>query len=98
MVGTKVGQQRISLALRLKKLLEQKHYQALLVSLDEFYADYLLGLKVDAFVSTACPRIAVDDYLRYSRPILTPVELEILLGERKWDHYILDEIGVEKME
>jgi 2-(3-amino-3-carboxypropyl)histidine synthase len=47
---------------------------------------------VDAFVSTACPRIAIDDALRYKKPILTPVELEVSLGIRRWDDYVFDSI------
>lgn len=41
---------------------------------------------------TACPRIAIDDSQVYDRPLLNPSELEIALGEREWEDYVLDEI------
>jgi 2-(3-amino-3-carboxypropyl)histidine synthase len=57
-----------------------------------------MAFKVDAFVSTACPRIAIDDALRYKRPMLTPIELEVALGVRAWEDYAFDSIlaGSEK--
>ncbi|MBO7204879.1 MAG: diphthamide synthesis protein, partial [Candidatus Methanomethylophilaceae archaeon] len=48
--------------------------------------------RVDAYVCTACPRIAMDDALRYDRPMLTPPELEVALGIREWDDYVFDQI------
>jgi len=62
------------------------------VLLEEIHPDRLLPYQADAYVSTACPRIAVDDYLRYPKPILTPVEMEIVLGLKKWSDYSLDSI------
>ena len=48
--------------------------------------------KIDCFVSTACPRIAIDDYMQYEIPIITPVELDVVLGLKKWEDYSFDEI------
>jgi 2-(3-amino-3-carboxypropyl)histidine synthase len=48
--------------------------------------------EIDCYVSTACPRIAIDDYLQYKKPIITPVEVEIVLGKRAWEEYVFDEI------
>ncbi|MCK5310177.1 MAG: diphthamide synthesis protein, partial [Thermoplasmata archaeon] len=50
------------------------------------------ALGLDAWISTACPRLAIDDYSTYEKPILTPIELEILLGKRAWEEYAFDEI------
>ena len=41
---------------------------------------------------TACPRIAIDDSIMYKKPLLTPQELEIAIGKRKWEDYEIDEI------
>jgi 2-(3-amino-3-carboxypropyl)histidine synthase len=49
-----------------------------------------MAFQLDAFVSTACPRLAIDDYLRFRKPMLTPIELEVALGARKWDDYLFD--------
>jgi 2-(3-amino-3-carboxypropyl)histidine synthase len=48
---------------------------------------------VDAFVNTACPRIAIDDAVKYAKPLITPFELEVSLGEKNWENgYQFDEI------
>ncbi len=90
LVSSKPGQIRMEKALTIKALLESKGKTADLVLMEKFDPEYILPFKADAYVSTACSRIAVDDYLRYSKPILTPIELEILLGVRSWDDYHLD--------
>jgi len=93
LIGTKTGQQRIKLALELKEKIESKDKKVYLIFLDFFSAENLMGFRdIDCFISTACPRIAIDDYMRYKRPILTAVELDILFGFKKWDDYVFDEI------
>ena len=37
---------------------------------------------IDAFVCLACPRIAVDDFAKYSKTILTMKEALVGLGEK----------------
>ena len=54
--------------------------------------DQLLQLKVDAFVNTACPRLAIDEVGRFNAPMLTPQEFEIVLGEKEWEDIVFDEI------
>ncbi|MBI0584746.1 MAG: diphthamide biosynthesis enzyme Dph2 [Methanomassiliicoccus sp.] len=92
LVSTKVGQTRMELANDLRRLAERHGRSAEIVLLEEFHPDRLLPYDADAFVSTACPRIAIDDYLRYSKPILTPLEMEIVLGEKQWSEYRMDSI------
>ena len=92
-VGEKIGQKRVSLAIELKKMLEEQGKRGYLISLREVTPDTLLPFRhLDAFVNTACPRIAIDDADRYKKPLLTPVELEIVLGNRGWENYRMDEI------
>jgi 2-(3-amino-3-carboxypropyl)histidine synthase len=92
LVSTKAGQMRMDLARELKRKVEAHGRSAEIVLLEEFHPDRLLSYDAEAYVSTACPRIAVDDYLRYRRPIITPVELEIVLGDREWSEYRMDMI------
>lgn len=92
-VGEKIGQRRIGLAGKLKNMLEKNGKNAHLISLNEIKPEYLLYLNYDCFVCTACPRIAIDDYLRYENPILTPIEIEIMLGKRRFEDYVFDQIG-----
>lgn len=92
LVGTKVGQERLKLALGLKKLVEQHGKEAHLIALDFFSWDNLQYFRhLHALVNTSCPRITTDDYSRYPLPMLTPQELEVVLGRRTWDEYAFDE-------
>ena len=92
LIGIKRGQQRITLAYELQKMLDSAGKQSLVVTQDDFSPVSLQGFDLDCYVSTACPRIAIDDYLQYKKPIITPVELEIVLGRREWETYVFDEI------
>jgi 2-(3-amino-3-carboxypropyl)histidine synthase len=92
LVGTRVGQERLKLAYGLKRMLEQKGKQAHVIALDFFSWDNLQYFRhLDALVNTSCPRITTDDYARYPMPMLTPPELEIVLGKRTWEEYVFDE-------
>lgn len=93
LVGTKKGQQRADLAFEIKDKLDDKKKKSVIIVMNYFIPSNVESFrKVDCFVSTACPRIAIDDYLRYKIPIITPVELDIVLGFKKWDDYRFDEI------
>lgn len=92
-VSSKVGQQRMALALDLVHRLESQGRKGDIIMMEEVGPEQLLPYDVGAFVSTACPRLAIDDQMRYPKPMLTPVELEIVMGERNWDNYHLDMIN-----
>ena len=92
LVSRKIGQVRLELAQELKALAEKHGRAANVFVMDLVSPDFLQGYRVDAWVNTACPRIAIEDLLQYKQPMLTPQEFEIVLGERKWDDYVFDEI------
>ncbi len=91
-MSSKKGQLRFDLAIHLKNLIKQHGYEAQILNMDYVSPDLLLPYDLDAFVMTACPRIAIDDSAMYKKPVLTPDELEIVLGIRDWDDYKMDEI------
>jgi 2-(3-amino-3-carboxypropyl)histidine synthase len=91
-VSKKIGQARMDMATGLKALAERHGKQANLFLMDLVGPELLQGYRVDAWVNTACPRIAIEDILEYKQPMLTPQEFEIVLGERTWDDYVFDEI------
>lgn len=83
----------MKLAMDIKKQIEDEKMEAYILVLDNINPDALLPyLDLDAFVVTACPRIAIDDSQMYKKPLITPQELEIVLNKRKWEDYQLDEI------
>jgi len=96
-VGEKIGQRRIRRARELRKLLRWKKKDAALILMDKFDPEKLRTLGFDAYVSTACPRIAIDDVAMYDRPLLTPQELEIVLGVRKWENYVFDQMTEDEL-
>jgi 2-(3-amino-3-carboxypropyl)histidine synthase len=88
----KLGQQRLELAYRLKKVAMEKNFRALLLTLNNISPEKIDYFDVDFFISTACPRIAIDDAILYKKPLLTPIEAEIIFDERNWNNYEFDQI------
>jgi len=93
LIGLKQGQQRMELSYKIKELLDDNNKKSIFIAMGHFSPDLLQSLRdLDCFVSTSCPRIAIDDYMQYKTPIITPIELEIILGKRKWEEYQFDQI------
>ena len=93
LVSSKEGQYRMKLAKEIKKILEDNNMEAYIIMADNINPEILLPyMELDAFVVSACPRIAIDDSQMYKKPLLTPQELEIVLNKRQWEKYQLDEI------
>jgi len=90
-IGRKVGQKRMSLAIEMKKLAE-KHGREAHFLLADNVTDYINYFDFDAYVSTVCPRVAIDDIHIFKKPVLTPIEFEIVMGEREWNDYEFDQI------
>ena len=92
LISTKIGQNRAALAQRMAVLAEKYEKKYIMISLDNITPDALMQFKMNAFVNTACPRIAIDNAGMFSAPVLTPVEFEIALGHKDWNEYVFDEI------
>ena len=91
-VCSKIGQRRDQVADDIVEKIKASGKRAYKAFMNELSPQNLMAYRVDAFVSTACPRLAMDDYSRYDRPILTPTEVEVSLGLREWDDYAFDVI------
>ncbi|MFA7342127.1 MAG: diphthamide biosynthesis enzyme Dph2 [Candidatus Methanomethylophilaceae archaeon] len=92
LVSSKTGQDRSPVARQLMEQIHRQGREAIMVVMDELSPDRLLHYDVDAYVNTACPRIALDDQAAYRRPMLTVPEAEIVLGLRRWEDYRFDAI------
>lgn len=93
-IGFKPGQRRISLAEDLRDVLREREIRSKIIIMDHMDPMKLKTLGIDLVVSTACPRIAMDDSIRYTDEeitILTPVELRIALGILSWSDFTFDE-------
>jgi 2-(3-amino-3-carboxypropyl)histidine synthase len=85
-VSSKLGQRALADAMVLAEKLGDREKTAFLIYLDEVRADQLNNFtEPEAFIETACPRIALDGVAGINRPILTIAEARILLGEKTWE-------------
>lgn len=90
---SKSGQRRDDVAETCMEMICDAGKKGFMTVMDEIGPERLMSYDVDAYVNTACPRIAMDDSSKYRKPMLTPPELEIVLGRREWDDYVFDQIG-----
>jgi 2-(3-amino-3-carboxypropyl)histidine synthase len=92
LVSTKAGQNRFKLGKEMAEILNRKGRRAYLLAVDELTPERVGNFGLDAFVSVACPRIALDDVERFEKPILTPFEAMAMLGEVPFEPYQIDQI------
>ncbi|MEF8781165.1 MAG: diphthamide biosynthesis enzyme Dph2 [Haloferacaceae archaeon] len=83
---TKIGQGRWETATDIVEANEN----AYLITMDEVTPDRLRNFDFDAFVNTGCPRITTDDGPRFHKPMLTPGEYEIAVGNEPLDSLEFD--------
>ncbi len=80
LVSAKPGQRRLHVAKLAAEALRRSGREASLVVLDEVTREALENLPgFDAFVNTACPRLAVDDAEMFPAPVVNAGELKYLL-------------------
>ncbi|MFO7991694.1 MAG: diphthamide biosynthesis enzyme Dph2 [Thermoplasmata archaeon] len=87
-VSSKKGQSRRKLAEEIKSSCER----CMFVETDEITPGRMDYLGFDCFINTACPRIALDDDVRFKTTVITPEEFEILIKKREWKDWGLDQI------
>jgi len=87
-VGTKIGQKFSSPETILEKL-KKNEKEAIIITMDEITPEKIMNFySIDAFIELACPRIALDDFAKYEKPILTMREALVALGEKSWDEIL----------
>ena len=79
--GQKFGNPR-----KLLEKLKNAGKNAIVITMSELTPDKIMNFyHIDAFVELACPRIALDDFAKYEKPILTMLEAMVGIGEKSWD-------------
>jgi 2-(3-amino-3-carboxypropyl)histidine synthase len=94
-LSTLPGQKRQMLAASLLKKGSDHGKNMVLITAPHLNLQSLVNLGARVIVSTACPRVAIDDYemyLEHAITITTPIEFLISIGEMEWDEYVLDTI------
>ena len=88
LVSTKSGQERFRLARQMASCAKN----AVIIVMKEVSPDELENLGFPAYVNFACPRLSYDDQARFPAPVITPQEFQILLGEKEFGEYSMDEL------
>lgn len=82
LVSTKKGQLKTDLADRIKERLEQFNKKGYILSFDRITPEKLMGIEVDCYINTACPRIAIENRTGFKKPIINPGEFRKVVS--KW--------------
>jgi 2-(3-amino-3-carboxypropyl)histidine synthase len=85
-ISTKIGQFVPEDAARIKKKISSYGKVVNTIIADEIQPDLIRNFQeVQVFVNTACPRISYDDADQFTKPVLTPKEILVAIGELKWE-------------
>ncbi len=90
LVSTFPGQHRAGMARSMRERAAAHGREAEIILSGRIDPRDLEGRDLEAYVSTACPRIALDDAALYPRPVLTPPEFLMALGELPLEPYRFD--------
>jgi len=74
LVSTKNGQKRLELAIKIKKYIEENKKDAYILVSDYIKEEYLVGIDIECYINTACPRITYDDSFSFRKPIISASE------------------------
>lgn len=86
LVSSKPGQNKLLQAEEYVKRLEEKGKVAAILYMDEVRPEHVNNyVEPEVLVNTACPRIAIDGIDGIDRPMITMNELDIVLGDIKWE-------------
>jgi len=89
LIGLKSGQTRLEEALQIKRKLHRVGKKCTLLAIREATPESLMQYPtIDAYVNTACPRIALDDSSRFQKPVLTVNEALVVAGEITWEQLL----------
>jgi 2-(3-amino-3-carboxypropyl)histidine synthase len=87
-IETKIGQKFGSPKMLIEKL-EELGKKVIVITMTELTPDKLMNFyDVDAFIELACPRIAIDDFAKYKKPVITFKEALVGLGVKSWEDVI----------
>ena len=87
-VGTKPGQRFGNFKVIIEKF-RKLNNNVIVITMNEMTPDKLMNFyNIEGFIELACPRIAVEDYGKYNKPIITFRESLVVLNEMKWEDLI----------
>lgn len=96
-MGTLGRQGSEKVVAHIRKRLNCKNKEAVVILLSEIFPDKLSWFHgPDVFVQIACPRLSIDWGRAFVKPLLTPYELSVAIGDVEWmgnkenDNYPMD--------
>ena len=70
----------------IKNKLEKDDKEVILLSMNEITNDKLVNLyDIQAFIETACPRISIEDYSRFNKPVINYREALVVIGDLSFE-------------
>lgn len=87
-VSTKPGQKRINIVNPIARILQNHGKEVYVISADEVNEQLIIEYGLDAYVNTACPRLSIEDQVRFSRPLLLPAEVLVAVGILEWSFLV----------
>ena len=88
-IGLKSGQNWLEKALQVRDKLKRTGKKTTLLAVREVTPEALMEFpSLDAYVNTACPRISLDDAIKFQKPVLTIKEAQVVAGELTWEHLV----------
>jgi 2-(3-amino-3-carboxypropyl)histidine synthase len=84
--SSRIGQYNERVITRIEKILLSKNLEYVKIISDNINPGSISNFNwVDSWVVSACPRIAIDDAVRYLKPIITFNEFKFVFEEISWD-------------
>jgi len=84
-LGTLGRQGSVKVMEHLEERLRAKGKDVTIFLLSEIFPSKLALLTdIEAFVQVACPRLSIDWGTAFNKPLLTPYELSVVLGDAEW--------------
>lgn len=84
-LGTLGRQGSTQVMKHLQERIKYHQKEAVIILLSEIFPTKLELFKdIDAFVQVACPRLSIDWGTAFPKPLLTPYELSVVLGDAQW--------------
>ncbi len=91
-VDSKIGQYRMRLAETIMAQARAMGIEPILIVANEAKPSDFENMMCDAVVFTGCPRVPIDEEDKFSMPVLTPQEFQMVFGIKKSPRYVMDEI------
>ncbi|MHA1994203.1 MAG: diphthamide biosynthesis enzyme Dph2 [Candidatus Hodarchaeales archaeon] len=87
--SSKLGQLNLKMISNVQSLLAERELPSITVVAENINPHVLANFSyIDAWVVTACPRLAIDDKIRFNKPVVTFREFLCIFDQVKWENLL----------